>query len=192
MGKQVQIWALAWLLGAPTLARAALPPNAIELAWDVSPSPGVAGYLLYSGTESGHYSSALQLGTQTTAILNGLQQGKTYFFAVTCYDLGGLESDFSAEISYTVPVLTRALLSIAAEPGANVTLNCIGPPRSSYDILVSTNLVNWSVLGNAALDFSGFYQYREPISSDVQSRYFRLRENLSVRQPSSKPSVPSF
>jgi hypothetical protein len=41
----------------------------------------------------------------TTAAISGLEEGKTYYFAVTDYDAYGNQSGFSNEVNYTVPVL---------------------------------------------------------------------------------------
>ena len=48
--------------------------------------------------------SVVDVGDQVTYTLTGLNSGQTYFFAVTAYDLTGIdESPFSNEISTTVP-----------------------------------------------------------------------------------------
>ncbi len=75
----------------------------VRLAWDPSPSPEVIGYRLYWGTQSRLYTSSLDAGLVTTATVSGLVAGTTYYFAATAYAPGGLESDFSNEVQYTVP-----------------------------------------------------------------------------------------
>ena len=53
--------------------------------------------------------------------MSNLLNGTTYFFAVTAYDTNGLESDFSTEISYTIPeppvIPNPAWLTFAADSG---------------------------------------------------------------------------
>ena len=77
--------------------------QSVTLAWDPSPSAGVAGYRLYKGGASGAYTKVIDVGNVTSNRVSGLASGATYFFAVTTYDTNNLESDFSNEICYTVP-----------------------------------------------------------------------------------------
>ena len=95
----------------------------MTLAWDPSPGSGIAGYRLYQGAASRTYTNVIAVGNATTRTITSLASGATYFFAVTAYDTNGLESDFSSEISYTVPrspgiVLTNGSgLTFAADSG---------------------------------------------------------------------------
>ena len=83
--------------------------QAVTLGWD--PSPGaIAGYRLYQGGASGVYTNVVSVGKATSATVNSLISGRTYYFAVTAYDTNNLESDYSSPISYTVPV-TNAMPS---------------------------------------------------------------------------------
>jgi hypothetical protein len=77
--------------------------HAIVLEWDRNAETNVAGYRAYYGRASRGYSAAVDAGNQVTASVDGLIPGKTYYFAVTAYTADGLESDFSDEVSYSVP-----------------------------------------------------------------------------------------
>jgi hypothetical protein len=72
-------------------------PHDVNLAWDPSPATSLAGYRLYSGAASRHYSSRVDVGNQTTYTLTGLGEGP-YYFAVTAYDALGAESGYSNEV----------------------------------------------------------------------------------------------
>ena len=74
----------------------------VNLAWD--PSIGsAAGYIIYYGTTSGAYQNNADVGNNTSCTISGLEEGATYFFAVTAYnDID--ESDYSNEITYTIPL----------------------------------------------------------------------------------------
>ena len=77
--------------------------QSVTLAWDPNSETNLVGYVFYHGTASGQYSSSNNVGNATNTTVSGLQEGGTYFFAVTAYDNSGLESDPSNEVSYTVP-----------------------------------------------------------------------------------------
>ena len=85
----------------------------MTLAWDPSPGSAIAGYRLYEGGASRTYTNVIAAGNMTNATVSGLASGGTYFFAATAYDTSGLESDFSSEVSYTVPLPTNNPPTIA-------------------------------------------------------------------------------
>ncbi|MEE4263248.1 MAG: fibronectin type III domain-containing protein, partial [Desulfobacteraceae bacterium] len=75
----------------------------MTLAWDRSQEPNIAGYRVYYGTTSRHYTTMRSAGNNTTCTISNLEPGLTYYFAVTAYDTSGNESAYSQEIPYTVP-----------------------------------------------------------------------------------------
>src|SRR5690349_16440873 len=88
----------------------------IDLLWQPSPDPNVIGYNLYYGTSSRRYTNETSLGNATSATISGLVAGVTYYFTATSYDAAGDESDFSNEISYSVP--TSVILLSSLHPGS--------------------------------------------------------------------------
>jgi hypothetical protein len=64
------------------------------------------GYKVYYGVASRTYTNIVDVGDVTNTTISGLVEGTTYYFAVTAYNILGMESDYSAEVSYTVPVST--------------------------------------------------------------------------------------
>jgi hypothetical protein len=75
-----------------------VPPQSVTLAWDsAGPSAGVAGYFIYYGAASGIYTSRVDAGLATSAVVTNLSVGTTYYFATTAYTSAGLESSFSNE-----------------------------------------------------------------------------------------------
>src|SRR5690349_11114324 len=78
--------------------------QAVKLSWDANPQPDIAGYRVYCGTTSHVYTQCLEAGSSTSLIVSGLQAGKHYYFAATDYDVAGMESDESNEVSYLVPL----------------------------------------------------------------------------------------
>jgi hypothetical protein len=101
------------------LTASAQGQGSVTLAWDPDASGSIAGYRLYDGMVSRAYTNVIDTRTATTQAVTGLTIGVTYFFAVTAYDTNGLESDYSAEISYTVPVPTNNPPTISLTAPAN-------------------------------------------------------------------------
>ncbi len=60
--------------------------QSVTLAWNSDSGTNTAGYAVYYGTNSANYSSRLDAGTNTTVTVSGLQEGDTYYFAVTAYN----------------------------------------------------------------------------------------------------------
>jgi hypothetical protein len=73
------------------------------LAWNPNQERDLAGYRVYVGKQSRVYETVHSAGLQTHFSLAGLPAGDTYYLAVTAYDLHGNESDFSEEVSVTIP-----------------------------------------------------------------------------------------
>ena len=88
----------------------------LTLAWD-APGEGVTrGYLIFYGTAPRSYTQQVDVGDTTSYTLNGLSGGTTYYFVVRAYNLAGLISDASNEVSATVapsvsPVVTALALT---------------------------------------------------------------------------------
>ena len=97
-----------------------------NLAWDPSPDPTVTGYYVHSGQASHSYSSKVDVGNVTAFTVPGLNNGQTYYFAVTAYNAARTESTFSNEANKAIPASAPALVGLAssANPspaGASVT-----------------------------------------------------------------------
>ena len=76
-------------------------PAQVNLAWDATTDPDIAGYKIHYGNSSGSYQAAIDLGKTTTCTISNLLDGTTYYFAVTDYNTSGAESGYSNEISFT-------------------------------------------------------------------------------------------
>ncbi|HEV2394230.1 MAG TPA: fibronectin type III domain-containing protein [Verrucomicrobiae bacterium] len=148
----------------------------VTLAWDPSPSSNIAGYRVYSGTISQAYNNVTDAGTNTTATVSSLLVGMTYYFAVTAYDSLGLESPFSQEISYSVPVLQSSPPTVGISiVGNQALLNGTGPIGYAYEVLVSSNLFNWTSIGSVTNALSGLFQFTDS-TTNAPSRFYRLRQ----------------
>ncbi len=108
-----------FLLLSPALAAQ------VQLAWDApttnadnTPLTDLAGYKIYYGQASGSYDDVIDVGNVTSFVVSGLVEGKTYYFAATAYDFSGNESDFSNEVSFTIPgpVAGQLTAGLSANP----------------------------------------------------------------------------
>lgn len=118
----------------------------VGLEWDASPSAEVNAYKIYWGTASRTYTSSVQVGNVLTYKLTGLNVRTTYWFAATAIVLPeNLESDFSNEVSYYVPVpkpLPPTLLRVNIVNG-QAMLNFNTSPGSTYAVESSGDLTTW-------------------------------------------------
>jgi hypothetical protein len=86
--------------------------QSVSLAWSPSTSEGITGYVVHYGTNSGVYPYSLDVGNQTTATIGNLSPGLTYYFVVTAYNVLGMSSAPSDEVSYQVPAPPPTLLPV--------------------------------------------------------------------------------
>lgn len=108
---------LALVVTAFAIGRTTAPPATVTLAWDASPSPGIAKYTVYYGPSSGTYTNTVITGgTNTTLTVSNLTRGATYYFAATASD-ATLESDYSNEVSYRPPTPPVAPPNLRATGG---------------------------------------------------------------------------
>ncbi len=144
----------------------ALPGRAgsnVPLAWDPSADSNVAGYKIYYGVASHSYTSSINVGHVTSAVVTVPSGNKTYYFAATTYDASGLESDFSNEATYTpnVPVNytppTLAVLSnrSVAENVGMQTVNLSGITLGTGSTLnVTASSSNPGLIPNPGINYT--------------------------------------
>ncbi|GEM_PF-5226094 len=84
----------------------------VTLSWNRNQEPDIAGYKIFYGTASHQYSQSETINDsrhsplEISHVISNLDDGKTYYFAVKAFDLAGQTSDFSDEISITIPSST--------------------------------------------------------------------------------------
>lgn len=77
----------------------------ITMAWDASPDSAVTGYNIYYGTNTGVYINKLNVGNVLTTTVRVTPRGVLYYYVATAFDVNGIESPFSNEISNAIPNL---------------------------------------------------------------------------------------
>jgi hypothetical protein len=94
-----------------------------RFSWEAVADPVVSGYKVHWGTRSGVYDYSLDAGSVTEVIISEFSEGVEYFSAVTAHSESGEESDYSAEVSFTVlPVGGTATPLITVEPMATAII----------------------------------------------------------------------
>jgi hypothetical protein len=154
------------LFGAAMNADAA----SVTLAWDRNSDPNIAGYRVYYGPTSGAYPSVIDAGNATQQVVNNLQNGITYYFAATAYNTAGVESEFSAEVSHTMPVP-----AISAVGDGSLRIHFRGVPGLTYRIQYSESLTAsvWRSLGSRTADQAGMIQIIDRPATGAPTRFYR-------------------
>jgi hypothetical protein len=125
----------------------AIAARSVTLAWNPSVDPSVAGYNVYWGTASGSYSEKLVAGTAATAVISGLMEGTTYYFVVTAYNISGLESDPSNEVSYRVPGISLSMTQTYLDGFQNsFVIASAGNLPAQWTLEASEDLITWKAL----------------------------------------------
>jgi fibronectin type 3 domain-containing protein len=136
----------------------------VSLVWDPSPDAGVGNYRVHYGTASGVYGQTTNAGLATNLTVQGLTEGNTYFFAVTAVGTNQLESDFSNEVIYNVPLPSNTTPTITAIPNQSINEDgnsptiafTVGDAQSPAGALTVTgSSSNPALLPNASIVFGG-------------------------------------
>jgi hypothetical protein len=76
-----------------------LDAASLHLAWNANSEEDLRGYRLYYGLSPRSYGSSVDVGDSTTYELANLDQGVTYYIAVSALDISHNESEKSSETS---------------------------------------------------------------------------------------------
>jgi hypothetical protein len=158
-------------------AQGAAATASVNLAWSASSGSTVAGYHLYVGPNSQNYTNMVDTGISTNGTVPGLVVGNTYSFAVTAYDITGLESPFSTPITYTIPASTPngAKIQLNMSASKQLTLSGTAPAGYAYNVLGSKDLKTWTTLTNVTASTSGTISYTDPGTTN-KVRFYRLQQ----------------
>jgi len=148
--------------------------QSVTLAWNRSPDTNVVGYNAYYGVASRTYTNTINLGNTTKATISGLVEGATYYFALTAYNILGLESDYSSEISYTVPT-TLARLQIRTAPAGLVVLTVTGQIGQTHEILATQDFKTWTIIGTVMIPAGGSLDFTDTNAAGFPKRFYRTR-----------------
>ncbi len=165
---------LGVMLNTPTEGA---PQASVTLAWDASTDSSVAGYHLYVGGVSQNYTNMIDTGSTASGTVSGLVAGSTYYFAVTAYDIAGLESPFSTQVTYTVPatIANLAKIQLNLTPSKQPIVTGTAPAGYVYNVLASKDLKTWTTLSSVTASASGSLSYTDTNTTN-KIRYYRLQQ----------------
>ena len=146
----------------------ALAAGTVTLAWNPSTDPLVVGYSIYYGGASGTYTNEISIGNATNVTISGLIPGTTYYFVATTYTAADLESPFSDEVSYGVPLVVPA---VNQPPTLNAITNLVinenagrqtvslsgitsGATNESQTLTVAAVSSNTSLISNPTVNYT--------------------------------------
>lgn len=86
----------------PAFVTSVQAAQSITVVWNANPEPDVASYVVYYGMASRQYVGATNVGLATSVTLS-LDEGQTYYFAVSALAASGLSSELSREVSVRIP-----------------------------------------------------------------------------------------
>ena len=137
------------IISLPAASIERLSPS-VDLAWD-DPESGMQ-HRIYWGTSSQSYGHVLDVGTNCSATVWGLELGRTYYFAVTASDINGIESEPSRQ------------LALAARQTLKLHFNTPGDR-----LIASTNLQEWHDRPAQWLGDS----WRVAVNPNIRQEFFR-------------------
>jgi len=164
---------LGGLLILTALITSVQAAGSVTLAWNRSSDTNVAGYNIYYGGASGAYTNEISVGNATNATISGLVQGTVYYFAATTYAASGMESPFSSEVSYTVPIPPGVQLGV--KPTRQFTLTVTGTIGHTYNIQATQDFKTWTVIGNVTVGVSGSVNFTDTNAASFSRRFYRTR-----------------
>jgi hypothetical protein len=98
----------------------------VSLAWDPNTETDLAGYKIYIGYAPRSYSWSMDAGKQTQGTVTNLEDGSTFYMALTAYNTAGLESGFSNEVTYATPAGAQTTLTVSRTGTGAGTVSATG------------------------------------------------------------------
>jgi large repetitive protein len=122
---------------------AELQAATVTLAWDSNPEPDIAGYVISYGTQSGTYTTSVDVGNVTTWSVN-LNPGQRYYFVAQAYNTSAQQSPRSAEV----------FVDVAAASGPSIT--SLSPTSGAVGAAITISGANFGATqGTGSVRFNG-------------------------------------
>ena len=129
--------------------------TSVTLAWNPSTDPTITGYNLYYGGASRAYTNKISVGLATSVTISGLVEGTTYYFAATTHSTAGVESPFSSELDYLVPMFVNQPPTLNAINNLTINENAGLQTVSLSDITSGASTENQTLTVTATSSSTG-------------------------------------
>lgn len=150
------------------------------LTWDANTEADLAGYKVYYGTSPSNYNTSVNVGNVTT-YSQTLNDGATYYFAVSAYDTSNNESGYSNEVSKSFGVTNQPPVTTISSPSegavfyAGAVLNYSGSGADPESGNLTGSSLKWELdqvgdgLGpvHTSTGSVGSYTFPSDISTDI-------------------------
>lgn len=173
---------------AATLVAADLAPDRATLGASINPNGAqtVAWFEFGTNTAYGNNSTPVKVGNSTEAIsfnqsIGNLAPATTYHYRVAVTNHGGMA--LGQDLSVTTPNVGPAINAFSIQANGQFHLEFVAAGGSSYDVLVSTNLIDWTAAGLAIEITPGHFEFTDAESPSLPTRFYELRptQPLMVR-----------
>ncbi len=173
--------------------------KSVRVSWTPIDDPDIGGYMIYRGTDAENLSPIDKVkGYQTNAyidkgkflpsfgallkkgqLFSSLEDGQTYFFAVSGFNLFGGEGDHSAVVSAQTKPRPTAVLALTAAVAQDLILvqweKSATQDIASYTIFRSKNDGGWSKVETVSADQNS---YRDTdLKPEIEYRYRVIAED---------------
>jgi len=129
----------------------------INVSWDNNTETDLDGYRVYYGLSSRDYGHIFNAGKENTVEIQGLEEGRTYYFAVTAYDTSGNESDYSIEKSLSIPsgqqghagsIIDGSSSNAGSDPGCEQNIPPNPPADTNHAENIGTQVLQYMDMVN--------------------------------------------
>ena len=163
------------LLDQPQLSVIGTAHQKINLAWTIANTTGIKSYRVFKGTAANNLTLAYTLDSTKTSLEDVVQNGITYFYAVSAINQTDIESDRSAVVS----ALAFAPATLTA-PTANQTKVPV-LPQFSWTQVASATIYQVQVSKDSTfaqapeLNIQGNFQNHSPSTALNQNQTYFIR-----------------
>ncbi len=110
--------------------------GSVQLTWQANSEPDLNEYRVYYGSSSRAYGTPVPVGNVTSYTLSGLQEGSTYYLAVTAVDTSDNESGYSNEVVKQI-VSNEPPPPVDPPPSDEIISNVTVSSGNSYELIKS-------------------------------------------------------